>query len=241
MTAGGRPLDVLLAVQAHDTEVDRLRHRRRTLPERAALAAVEQQLADLAATRAEVAAKRDEVAARQTDFERDLSATETRITTLERRLYSGEVSATRDLLAMTAEVESLRGRVSSLEDQVLAAMDECEPLDAELDRLEGERQALDARKRDLRAAIAEAEVAIDGEIADEGGRRSGLAGGLPADLMATYERLRSRLDGVGAARLEHGSCTGCHLTLPAVELDRLRKLDPDAVVYCDQCGRILVR
>jgi predicted nucleic acid-binding Zn-ribbon protein len=46
---------------------------------------------------------------------------------------------------------------------------------------------------------------------------------------------------VGAARLEQGSCTGCHLKLPSTEVERLRKLDPDEVAFCDQCGRILVR
>ena len=49
------------------------------------------------------------------------------------------------------------------------------------------------------------------------------------------------LGGVGAARLVGPSCTGCHLTLPAQELDRIRREPPDALVFCDQCGRILVR
>ena len=30
-------------------------------------------------------------------------------------------------------------------------------------------------------------------------------------------------------------------TLPATELDRIKRGGPDAVVLCDQCGRILVR
>ena len=57
----------------------------------------------------------------------------------------------------------------------------------------------------------------------------------------TYERLRAKLGGVGAARLVGPRCSGCHLTLPATELDRLRKGSPDALVFCDQCGRILIR
>jgi hypothetical protein len=38
-----------------------------------------------------------------------------------------------------------------------------------------------------------------------------------------------------------GSCSGCHLTLPAMEVDRIRKAPADEVITCDQCGRILVR
>ena len=38
-----------------------------------------------------------------------------------------------------------------------------------------------------------------------------------------------------------GTCMGCHLQLPATEVDRLKRLEPDTLVFCDQCGRILVR
>ena len=61
------------------------------------------------------------------------------------------------------------------------------------------------------------------------------------DLLARYERLRTQLGGTGAARLVGGSCSGCHLSLPAMEVDRIRKAPPDEVITCDQCGRILVR
>ncbi len=60
------------------------------------------------------------------------------------------------------------------------------------------------------------------------------------DLLARYEQLRSKLGGTGAARLVGGSCSGCHLTLSSMELDRVRKASPDAVITCEQCGRILV-
>ena len=71
--------------------------------------------------------------------------------------------------------------------------------------------------------------------------RQAAAAGIPDELLSEYDRLRKKLGGVGAARLANGSCTGCHLALPATELDRIRHQAPDAVAHCDQCGRILVR
>jgi hypothetical protein len=59
--------------------------------------------------------------------------------------------------------------------------------------------------------------------------------------MPTYERLRQRLGGVAVALLVGSSCGGCHLTLAAGEIDAIRRLPPDALVTCAQCGRILVR
>jgi predicted nucleic acid-binding Zn-ribbon protein len=46
---------------------------------------------------------------------------------------------------------------------------------------------------------------------------------------------------VAIARLAHNRCEGCHLTLASVELDRIRHLDPEELVHCQECGRILVR
>ena len=236
MTAFG----VLLEVQEHDTAIDRLLHRRETLPDRRELADVEARLAALAARLGETAARRDEVAGRQSQLEHDLALSEARIGTLDKRMYSGEVSATRDLQAMAAEIDSLKRRVSSLEDHTLEVMDEREPLDAEVAGLEQQREELEAAAGVIRRRIAAAEAEIDGEVAVERERRQTLAAQLPAELASSYERLRARLGGVGAARLEHGSCTGCHLKLPATELDRLKRLPADALVHCEQCGRILV-
>jgi predicted nucleic acid-binding Zn-ribbon protein len=59
--------------------------------------------------------------------------------------------------------------------------------------------------------------------------------------LAEYERLRERFGGVAVAQLVGPTCQGCHLQLSAVELDRIRRLDADEVVYCEACGRLLVR
>ena len=93
----------------------------------------------------------------------------------------------------------------------------------------------------LRAELAEAEVTVDAEIQGVVSARDAAIAPIPAALLATYERLRTRLGGVGVAPLVGASCGGCHLTLSASELDRIRRLPPDEVVTCDQCGRILVR
>jgi uncharacterized protein len=230
-----------LRVQEHDTAVDRLRHRRATLPELTELAGVEQALSALEQARAEAGGRRDEVARRQKALEDDLASTEAKIGEIEKRMYSGVVSAPRELQAMQADVESLRRRRSSLEDDVLEAMAEREPLDDEVSGLDRERERLDQEGVRLRAAVAEAQAAIDADLAAEEGRRAETAEALPADLAARYERLRARLDGIGAAPLVGGRCGGCHLSLPATEVDRIRREPPEALITCDQCGRILVR
>ncbi|MFN2608825.1 MAG: zinc ribbon domain-containing protein [Acidimicrobiales bacterium] len=233
--------DRLLAVQEHDTAVDRLRHRRRTLPELGELAAVESSVAATEAALAEVGGRRDEAARRQRRHEDELAATEARIAEVDRRLYSGTVTIPRELQAMQADREALRRRQGGLEDEVLEAMGEREPLDEEVAALSAERDRLDGEGARLRAAVAEAQAAIDAELDRETASRADAVVAIPADLASLYERLRARHDGVGAATLVGNRCTGCHLTLPATEIDRIKHLAPDVLVTCDQCGRILVR
>ena len=234
-------LEALLRVQGHDTAMDQLEHRRAHLPERAGLVAAEAQQNRLLVLLVEARTRRGEVLDRQSRIEASITATDERITEIDRRLYSGEITATREILAMTAEVESLKGRRSSLEDELLASMEEDEPVAAEVTVLEEELAALESETRRLGEVIAEAERAIDAEIDGVARDRAAEAEQVPEDLLATYDKLRASLGGVGAARLVGRQCSGCHLTLPAQEVDRLKRAPADTVVLCDQCGRILVR
>ncbi|MHB1930786.1 MAG: zinc ribbon domain-containing protein, partial [Acidimicrobiales bacterium] len=202
---------------------------------------LEQRRRDLRARRTEVAAKRDAVVARQQQLEDNLAATERRRSNVSARLYGGTVSASRDLQAMAAEVDALSVRASQLEDEALGVLEEREPLDADVGALDAEDDALARQEADASADLATAEAEVRAELEELAERRAGAAGSVPPDLLAAYDRLRARLGGVGAAPLVGDRCSGCHLTLPATELDRIRHLPPDELVTCDQCGRILVR
>ena len=230
-----------MAVQDHDTAVDRLNHRRRAMPERVTLAGVEEDLSKLEAVLAEVSARHDVARRMQKGREDELSAVEGRMAELDKRMYSGTVTIPRELQAMQADMESLRRRMGELEETVLEAIIESDGIADELAVLKSRQAGLDERASALRAAIAEAEVVIDEELGREAAARREAAAALPDELSRLYEQLRAKLDGVGAAPLANGRCGGCHLTLPSTELDRIRREPADALVRCEQCGRILVR
>jgi hypothetical protein len=233
--------DDLLRVQEHDTAADRLRHRRQTLPELGELRAVEDELARLEVAAADVGANAAEAARSQRRLEGELSLVEAKVAELDAKLYSGAITVPRELQAMQAEGEALRTRRATLEDEVLDAMGEREPLDAELVALAARREELDAEGSRLRGVVAEAQAAVDRELADELDARKVAAGDIPPDLATLYEQLRARLGGVAAAPLVNGRCGGCHLALPATEVARLRIEPPETLVRCEQCERILVR
>jgi predicted nucleic acid-binding Zn-ribbon protein len=231
----------LLAVQDDDTSIDQLVHRRGTLTERSELVAVEDQMSALNQKRAGIAEVRDGLGARQAALEEQIGGSRTRSAEIEKRLYSGQVTAARDLQAMDEEVKHLATHVSELEDREIEVMEELEPLDADLAVIDAELDRLSKEAESLRSSIADSESEIDSELVRERAERAAIAADVPAELLSRYEQLRKKLGGTGAARLVGGSCGGCHLVLPAMELDRVKKASPDAIVYCDQCGRILVR
>jgi predicted nucleic acid-binding Zn-ribbon protein len=233
-------LEALLALQDLDTHIDQERNRKVRLPERGELAQLERLIGQKETARSEVAALGADVASRQEAAERELQATEDRVAQVNTRLYGGTVTASRELQAMAADVESLKKRASELEDRALLLMEEREPFDKELAQLDGQLAELGARQLEVRASLANAESEVDADISTLSAQRPQAAGAVPEQLLGAYERQRARLGGVAVARLVGGRCDGCHLTLPAVELDRIRHESAGTLEYCEQCGRILV-
>jgi uncharacterized protein len=231
----------LLTVQGHDTRVDQLVHRAETLPQRAALVEVGERRAVLDDKVAGVAQRRGDLARSQQRLEDEIASLTERANQAEKQLYSGAVSNPRELQALQDDVASIRRRIGQLEDEELEIMELAEPVDAELGELSSARERLDAESAQLAADLAAGETEIEDELASVRSERESAAAAVPDDLWAEYDKLRSQFGGVAIARLVGSACQGCHLALPAVEVDRIRKLPVDEPVHCEECGRLLVR
>lgn len=234
------PLEPLLTLQEHDLALDRLRHRRETLPERDALTAAESAKASIDAGLTRTRATRDEIAHAERKLEDEAQTLAGQAADAERRLYSGEIASPRELQALQADVEQLRRHQRSVEDRQLATMEQREPLDARISELEQDLQRAEQTTMEARDALSAAESAIDDEVKVETDARGGVASKIDADLLSEYEQRREKARGVGVARLVGNTCQGCHLSIPATEVDRIRKEPPGTVAYCDNCGAILV-
>jgi predicted nucleic acid-binding Zn-ribbon protein len=231
----------LLLVQEHDTHLDQLRHRHATLPERSTL---EQQRRAIEAHDAQTRATRDQrdsIARDQKRIEDEVATVEAKATEVNETLYSGSVRSPRELQGFQDELTALRRRQRQLEDQVLGFMEQLEPLDAELERRARERAELEGSATTMAEALAAAEQEVDTEIGSAERQREDAVAPVPSDLVDRYEKLRAQHDGIAIARLVGNSCGGCHLTLSAVEIDRLKHEPPDALIFCEECGRLLVR
>lgn len=230
----------LLDLQAADTALAQLDHRRRTLPELAVVAerqaAIDRLDNDVVRTETEVGdLDRD-----QRRLEADVDQVRQRAARDEQRMQSGAVPA-KELSNLQHEVQTLARRQSDLEDSVLELMERREEaagrldvLRAEVERLAAEREAA-ATARD--AAFVDIEAAAAGRSTD----RARIVGDLPAELLRLYETVRAGAGGVGAAPLRQRRCEGCRLELAGTELRAARAAAPEEVLRCDNCRRILVR
>jgi hypothetical protein len=233
-------LSLLLELQERDLELDRLAYRRRELAERVAVSELGARLAELSARVAEAQEQRDKLALQQLGFDQRSETIGARIATIEQRLRSGRAGSYRDEQAMGEEVASLAHQRREIEDQELEIMEALEPLDQELAALTARACSAAEELALAREQLGIATSSIDQEAAEVRAARDQLVIRVAPELAASYERLRAKLGGIGAAHIVGGACSGCHLQLPAGELHRLRHATPDSVVYCDQCGRILV-
>jgi len=234
-------LDDLLTLQTHDSAVDRLRHRKATLPERAELVARQAIHAELEARRAEVAARRDAELREERRLDDEVRNLEARAKAVDTKMYSGTVSSPKELQAMQADVEMLQRQAREREDEELEVLVRREGLDAEIAEIEAAQAAIVAEMETLQAALAEQEREIDAELSVEEAARAELAPNIPDSTLRLYEQIRAGNRGVGAARLVGMNCQACHLALPATEVDRIRHLPADALARCEHCGAILVR
>ena len=231
----------MLDLQDRDVTLDQLLHRREALPERGELSTREAALAALDAELSTVQSQLHDIEVAQKRLEDEIATIDAKSETEARKLNSGTVTAPREIQALSDEVDALARRKRSLEDDELELMEAGEPLTATVERLSGERATVVADVDRLRGAIAEQEASIDAEASAVRTDRESIAGELPTDLLSQYEKLRSKLGGVAVARLQGDLCTGCHVSLPAVEVDVIRHSPADTIVTHEECGRILVR
>ena len=231
----------LLDLQALDSAVDRLTHRRRTLPEIEQADQLAARIAQIADDIVLVETEDSDLGREQSKLEGDIDVVRTRMAKDQQRLDTGQVSSPRELENLQSEIESLKRRQGDLEDEELEIMERREAVQRRVDELRGERdqltQSLTETEQRRDATFAE----IDAEAEKTTQQRGELASTLPGELLALYEKIRGSSGGVGAAALHRGRCEGCHLQLNTTDLNRLREAAPDEVVRCEECRRILVR
>ena len=231
----------LLDLQALDSGLARLAHRRRTLPELAEMSRLDGLVDGLRDGVVRAETELSDLAREQARFEREIDQVRTRKARDEERLASGAITNSKQLQDMEHEVATLARRQSDLEDGELEVMEKVETIQGQLDELVARREGYLSERAAAEQRRDDAFVEIDAEVARSTAERAEMATTFPADLLALYEKIRANEGGVGAGAIERGRCGGCRLDLMNNEKSDIRAAAVDDVLRHEECGRIMVR
>ncbi|MFF4405772.1 zinc ribbon domain-containing protein [Streptomyces sp. NPDC001262] len=231
----------LLDLQALDTRLNQLAHKRKSLPEHAEIQALEGDLAQHRDLLVAAQTQESDTAREQAKAEQDVDQVRQRAARDQQRLDSGAGMSPKDLENLQHEVASLAKRQGDLEDVVLEVMERREAAQERVKELTGRVESVQAKVNDAAARRDAATAAIDAEVATVTKERELVAGTVPDALLKLYDKLRVQQGGIGAARLYQRRCEGCQLELNITEINEVRAAAADEVVRCENCRRILVR
>ena len=224
----------LLTLAELDSELGRLQHAARSLPQHVTIA-------ELMKSRQAVTDDLVLATTREGDWaESDLVPVRARLERERRRVEDGSVTDPKVLRGLMEEVERIQRRINELEDAELDLMGQLESAVAERDELAASKTGIEDK---LRADVAARDTQV-GKLSSEAkiisSSRASEAKKVPAPLLGLYERLREH-SGLGAVKLHRGHCTGCQLEITVSDLDSYRKAPENEVLRCVECDRILVR
>jgi len=228
----------LLDLQAIDTALAQLAHRRRSLPELAEIDAIAREISALEDDRVRAQVAVDDLDRDIARFEKDIEQVRSRKERDQKRLDAG--GALREIEGLQHELATLNRRQSELEDSELELMEQRESAEEalngvqkKLDEARERREAAEHRRDD-----AYADIAKERDFKTQS--RVPLAADLPEDLVQLYDKIRTDT-GLGAALVRAGRCGGCRIELYGADLARVKNAPADEVVRCEECRRIMVR
>lgn len=228
----------LLDLQAVDTALAQLAHRRRTLPELAEIDAVAREVSALEDDRVRAQVAVDDLDRDISRFEKDIEQVRARKAKDQARLDAG--ASMREIDGLQHELATLNRRQSELEDAELELMEQREAAEQTLNDVRAKLTDAGARRTAAETRRDEALADITKEQEFKQASRAPLAADLPPDLVTLYDKIRAE-SGLGAALVRAGRCGGCRIELYGADLARVKSAPADEVVRCEECRRIMVR
>ncbi|HDP69366.1 MAG TPA: hypothetical protein ENN38_00965 [Actinobacteria bacterium] len=229
-------LILLKEIQDIDLRRDKLLSRKGSLPHVKKINDLKRKFAELKKVYGLKKTQLEDEMSRQKKLEGELEILTEKIDEEDRKLYGGSIKNPKELVDIQKEIGSLKRKKDDFELNLLEIMEKIEDLKASKEDLSGllerAKEENDKEMLEYKQAVSE----IDEELKMESGRYDELILRLEDDVYSLYKLLKNK-DGLAVAVLKNGICQGCHVELPAEEVDRI--LSTDNLWRCPNCERIL--
>ena len=226
-------LERLIALQKLDTTAEAARRTLAEEPERERTfeARLEDARQRVAAAKAQLAENHN---ARRA-IEKDVAVHQGRLSKFREQAMA--VKTNIEYHAIQKEISFAQTEIKALEDRILEGMLEADELTAALKKadseLAAEQKASEAARRAMTAEHAELNASLERIVRE----RAELVAATEPALVANYQQVLRRRNGIAVAEAVDGICTICHVRLrPQVFNTVLRN---DRIMQCDTCQRFL--
>ncbi len=231
----------LLDLQAQDSALAQLHHRRESLPEHAQIAELEARATELDGLRIEADTEVGDLTRAQSKADSEVELVKARRARDEERMSSGAITNPKDLESMQHELGALERRISTLEDEELEVMEKLEDAQKRLSSVTADLDHIKVDLEHVTTARDSALEAVDAETATIATERERIVELVPAELLALYDKVKAQYGGLAAAALRARRCEGCRLEINGADLREIAAKPDDEVLRCPECSRILVR
>jgi uncharacterized protein len=226
-------LERLIALQRLDTAAHDAQRRLAEEPDR-----VRTLDARIETAKRNVAAAKEQLAANQSarrEIEKDVAVHQGRLSKFREQAMA--VKTNQEYHAIQHEIAFAQTEIKTREDRILELMVQADDLTANVKRAEAaltaEQKAVDADRKALTTELADLRSSLE-RIALE---RAGVVAAISAQVLAIFDLVSKRRNGVAVAEARDGVCTICHVRLRPQVFNTIRR--NSEIVQCDSCQRVL--
>lgn len=224
---------VLIELQKTDGRIFELRRSLNAFPARKKT--IESQLAAAKARFAAAEENVKKVQMKQKELENDALAKENLSKKYQQQ--QAAVKTNQEYAALTKEMQNALADKSLIEDQILKLMDDVEAQKASIQEEKKVLAASEASVKQELETIAKETAAIHQQIEVLNAERKQHTPGVAADVLAQYERILGKREGVALAKLQGESCSGCGLAFPPQTVNEIKM--KESMIFCESCSRIV--
>jgi predicted nucleic acid-binding Zn-ribbon protein len=226
-------LERLIALQKLDSTAHDAEHRLSDEPERIKMLDTR-----LETARQHVADAKQRLADNQNarrGVEKDVAVHQGRLSKFREQAMA--VKTNQEYHAIQHEMAFAQAEIKTIEDKILEFMMEADDLTAAVKKTEAtlatEQKTVDAEKK----ALAAEHVQLQANLEQLRAERAALVGAINPKVLAVFDLVARRRNGLAVAEARDGICTICHVRLRPQVFNTVRR--NEEILQCDTCQRIL--
>jgi predicted nucleic acid-binding Zn-ribbon protein len=226
-------LERLITLQRLDTAASDAQRRLAEQPERER--ALESRLE---AAKQRVVAAKERLTANQSarrEVEKDVAVHHSRLSKFREQAMA--VKTNQEYHAIQHEIAFAQTEIKSREDQILEYMVLADELTADVKRSEAalsiEQKAVESDRKALAAEL----TGLQSSLVRLSSERAALVASITPSVLAIFDVVSKRRQGIAVARAREGICTICHVRMRPQVFNTVRR--NDEIVQCESCQRVL--